>query len=77
MKTTDTLKRNPEMTLTLTYEQVRYLQETAIYHYRSNCLAWEEDGPEMMENENARAALQTAISTLDYDDEGNVWQVTR
>ena len=67
---------NPEMTVTLTYEQVRYLQETALRHYMSACLAWPDGGAEEAQNRSVRIALTKALNTLDYDHEGNVWQVS-
>ena len=58
---------NPEMTVTLTYQQVRYLKMIATdYSFRPNCVRPAEHA----ENKDAKDALQTALDTLDYDDHG-------
>jgi len=65
---------NPEMTVTLTYKQVRYLNQALInYAYGGNCVS----PAEKAENQDARDALRKGLDTLEHDDHGNVWQVTR
>jgi hypothetical protein len=49
------------LTVALTAAQIQYLWDVSLYHMRSNCLAWDVDGPEMQEHLEIRGLLGAAL----------------